>query len=87
MQLKKIKSYYDRLKKIDKHKNYLWERIYALRCEITDYVLVNHKMPDANKHWKALRFKANLIQKYSRRLREFDTIRWNEAVPESIDNR
>ena len=84
MQLKKIKSYYDRLKKIDKHKNYLWERIYALRCEITDYVLVNHKMPDANKHWKALKFKAKLIKKYSRRLRKLDTIRWNEAVPERI---
>ena len=84
MQLKKIKNYYDQLIQIDRHKDYLWDRIYNLRSEITNYVLINHNMPDANKHWKALKFKAKLIKKYSRRLRKLDTIRWNEAVPERI---
>ena len=82
MQLKKIKSYYDQLIRIDKHKNYLWERIYKLRGEITDYVLINHNTRDVDKHWKALKVKAKLIQKYSLKLREYDSIRMNEDFKE-----
>ena len=58
MQLKKIKNYYDQLIRIDRHKNYLWDRIYNLRGEITDYVLVNHNRRNVEKHWKALKVKA-----------------------------
>ena len=35
------KKYTKDLRRIDRHKDYLWKRIYELRCEITDYVLTN----------------------------------------------
>ena len=35
-------------------------------------------------YWAALKVKANLVRKYSHKLRQFDTIRWNETVPERI---
>jgi hypothetical protein len=82
MQLKKIKNYYDQLIRIDRHKNYLWDRIYNLRGEITDYVLVNHNRRNVDKHWKALKVKAKLIQKYSLKLREYDSVRINEDFKE-----
>tara|TARA_R110000751_G_scaffold35534_1_gene87257 strand:- start:233 stop:496 length:264 start_codon:yes stop_codon:yes gene_type:complete len=82
------KKYFKELKRIDSHKDYLWNRIWDLRQEITRYVLINinndtYHMDKVN-HWEALRFKAKLIKKYSQKLRRFDTIRWNEDVPERI---
>ncbi len=81
------KKYFKELKRIDNHKDYLWKRIYELRCEITDFVLIN-TMSDSEyrpaTYWKALKVKAKLIKKYSQKLRRFDTIRWNEDVPERI---
>ena len=89
MQTTKIKSYYDKLRRIDKHKDYLWKTIYDLRNQITDYVLKNTINNEALPYkpatcWKALKFKANLIRKYSLKLRKFDTIRWNEDVSERV---
>ena len=85
MQLKKIKSYYDQLLRIDRHKDYLWKRIYELRCEITDFVLIN-TMSDSEyrpaTYWKALKFKAKLTRKYSLKLREYDSVRINEDFKE-----
>ena len=83
----KTKKFFRELKRIDTHKDYLWKRIYDLRGEITDYVLVNTIDNKENKpvtHWKALKVKANSIRKYSQKLRKFDTVRWNEDVPERI---
>jgi hypothetical protein len=34
------------------------------------------------KHWKALKVKAKLIQKYSLKLREYDSVRINEDFKE-----
>ena len=82
MQLKKIKNYYDQLIRIDRHKDYLWDRIYNLRGEITDYVIINHNQRNIDKHWKALKVKAKLIQKYSLKLREYDSVRINEDFKE-----
>ena len=89
MQTKKTKSYYDKLRRIDKHKDYLWKTIYDLRHQITDYVLKNTINNEALPykpltHWKALKLKAHLIRKYSLKLREFDTIRWNEDISERV---
>jgi len=85
----KLKNYYDRLVRIDRHKDYLWKRIYELRCEITDYVLINTMNNQAlpyrpATYWKALKIKANLVRKYSHKLRKFDTIRWNEDFSERL---
>ena len=83
----KAKKLYKDLRRIDIHKDYLWKRIYELRCEITDFVLIN-TMSDSEyrpaTYWKALKVKANLVKKYSQKLRKFDTVRWNETVPERI---
>ena len=89
MQTTKIKSYYDKLRRIDKHKDYLWRTIYDLRTQITDYVLKHTMDNQALPYkpatcWKALKLKAHLIRKYSLKLREFDTIRWNEDISERI---
>ena len=35
-------------------------------------------------HWEKLMHKASLIQKYSQKLRKYDTVRWNETVPEPV---
>ena len=85
----KAKKLYKDLTRIDKHKDYLWKRIYELRCEITDFVLTNTINDQAlpyrpATYWEALKVKANLVRKYSHKLRQFDTIRWNETVPERI---
>ena len=83
----KAKKLYKDLRRIDSHKDYLWKRIYDLRCEITDFVLIN-TMSDSEyrpaTYWKALKIKANLIRKYSSKLRKFDTVRWNETFKEYI---
>lgn len=53
------------------HKNYLWGEIYRLRQEIIDDVLDGHsrnRIPI-----KALKRKATLIKKYSRRLKLLET--------------
>ncbi len=53
------------------HKNYLWSEIYRLRQEIVDDVLEGHsrnRIPI-----KALKRKATLIKKYSRRLKLLET--------------
>ena len=85
----KARKLYKDLRRIDSHKDYLWKRIYELRCEITDFVLTNTINDQAlpyrpATYWKALKVKANLVRKYSHKLRQFDTIRWNETVPERI---
>ena len=60
----KTKKFFRELKRIDTHKDYLWKRIYELRCEITDFVLIN-TMSDSEyrpaTYWKALKVKAILI--------------------------
>ena len=86
----KAKKLYKDLRRIDIHKDYLWKRIYELRCEITNYTLLNgpksiiQRREDRLNHWDTLIHKAQLIQKYSQKLRKYDTIRWNETVPEPV---
>ncbi len=85
-----IKKAYKDLKRISKHEEYLWNRIYELRCDITNYTLLNgpksiiQRREDRLNHWDTLIHKAQLIQKYSQKLRKYDTIRWNETVPEPV---
>tara|TARA_R100001510_G_C7447140_1_gene73742 strand:+ start:81 stop:377 length:297 start_codon:yes stop_codon:yes gene_type:complete len=85
-----IKKAYKDLKRINKHEEYLWDRIWELRCEITNYTLIHgpksiiKTREDRLKHWDNLVHKAQLIQKYSQKLRKYDTIRWNETIPEPV---
>tara|TARA_R100001163_G_C5033326_1_gene173019 strand:+ start:553 stop:822 length:270 start_codon:yes stop_codon:yes gene_type:complete len=85
-----IKKVYNDLTRVNKHCDYLWNRIWELRCEITNYTLLNgpksiiQRREDRLNHWDTLIHKSQLIQKYSQKLRKFDTIRWNEYVPETV---
>lgn len=54
------------------HKEYLWESIYSLRRDITDYVL-KCKAKDKTINIKKLDHKAELIIKYSDKLKKFQT--------------
>tara|TARA_R100001463_G_scaffold38580_1_gene82547 strand:+ start:285 stop:545 length:261 start_codon:yes stop_codon:yes gene_type:complete len=54
------------------HKDYLWDSIYDLRTDITDYVLTC-KAKDREINLKKLNHKANLIIKYSDKLKKFET--------------
>ena len=54
------------------HKNYLWDSIYDLRTDITNYVL-SCKAKDNKINLKTLDHKAELIIKYSDKLRKFET--------------
>jgi len=54
------------------HKDYLWDSIYDLRTDITNYVLTC-KAKDREINVKKLDHKANLIIKYSDKLRKFET--------------
>tara|TARA_Y100001970_G_scaffold82790_1_gene104805 strand:+ start:262 stop:483 length:222 start_codon:yes stop_codon:yes gene_type:complete len=54
------------------HKNYLWDSIYDLRRDITNYVL-KCRAKDKKINVKKLNHKAELIIKYSDKLRKFET--------------
>jgi len=54
------------------HKDYLWDSIYDLRTDITNYVLTC-KAKDREINVKKLDHKADLIIKYSDKLRKFET--------------
>ena len=54
------------------HKDYLWNSIYNLRGDITNYVLTC-KAEDKRINVKKLDHKAELIIKYSDKLRKFET--------------
>lgn len=53
------------------HKEYLWKRINELRNEVIDDVLMSDK--NGRMPVKQLKQKAQLIKKYSRRLKLLDT--------------
>jgi hypothetical protein len=52
------------------HKDYLWESIYQLRLDITNYVL-KCKVKNKDIKIKKLEHKAELIHKYSKKLKKF----------------
>jgi len=54
------------------HKDYLWDSIYSLRRDITNYVLTC-KAKDKKINVKKLNHKADLIIKYSNKLKTFET--------------
>ena len=54
------------------HKDYLWDSIYDLRRDITNYVLIC-KVKDKKINVKKLNHKAELIIKYSDKLKRFQT--------------
>ena len=54
------------------HKDYLWDSIYGLRRDIANYVLTC-KAKDKKINVKKLNHKADLIIKYSDKLRKFET--------------
>ena len=54
------------------HKDYLWDSIYSLRRGITNYVLTC-KAKDKKINVKKLNHKADLIIKYSNKLKTFET--------------
>jgi len=54
------------------HKDYLWDSIYDLRKDITNYVLTC-RAKEKKINVKKLNHKAELIIKYSDKLRKFET--------------
>tara|TARA_A100001388_G_scaffold277386_1_gene268309 strand:- start:450 stop:674 length:225 start_codon:yes stop_codon:yes gene_type:complete len=62
------------------HREYLWKSIYQLRLDITNYVLKNVSNNtnmfgmDQLYHWDNVKRKAELIQKYSKKLKKFEKL-------------